>query len=176
MPRKTFQWRSIKTRVTLFTLAIFVISIWSLSLFASQMLREDMERLLGEQQFSTVSIVAAQVNDELDIRFKALEKVASLFTQAMQEEPAALQTMLEQRPTLQILFNGGTFITRLDGTAIADFPLPSERVGINYIDRDYIAAPLNEGRSMIGQPVISKRLKSPVFGMAQSGQVSSSCR
>ena len=34
-------WRSIKTRVTLFTLAIFLISLWSLALYASRVLRAD---------------------------------------------------------------------------------------------------------------------------------------
>jgi hypothetical protein len=49
-----FQWRSLKTRVTIFTLAIFLVSLWSLAFYAGRMLRQDMQRLLGEQQFSTV--------------------------------------------------------------------------------------------------------------------------
>ena len=61
------QWRSLKTRVTLFTLAIFVISICSLALYVSRSLREDMERQLGEQQFSTVSFVAAEINEGFTI-------------------------------------------------------------------------------------------------------------
>ncbi|MFZ4481984.1 MAG: hypothetical protein ACOYNZ_19070 [Rhodoferax sp.] len=41
--------RSLKTRVTLFTLTIFVLSVWAIALFASHMLQDDMQRLLGEQ-------------------------------------------------------------------------------------------------------------------------------
>ena len=67
-----FQWRSLKTRVTLTTLAIFLIGISSLAFYASRMLREDMQRLLGEQQFSAVSLIASEVNDDLDDRLKAL--------------------------------------------------------------------------------------------------------
>jgi len=70
-----FQWRSLKTRVTLFTLAIFLLGIWSLAFYASRMLREDTGRLLGEQQFSTASFMAAEVNGEMDDRLKALEKL-----------------------------------------------------------------------------------------------------
>ena len=33
--------RSIKARVTLFTLLVFVASLWTLSLYASRMLRDD---------------------------------------------------------------------------------------------------------------------------------------
>ena len=36
-------WRSLKTRVTLATLAIFVLSLWALSFYVSRMLRVDMQ-------------------------------------------------------------------------------------------------------------------------------------
>ncbi len=67
--------RSIKARVTFSTLAIFVFSLWALSFFTSHMLQDDMQRMLGEQQFSTVSFIAAQVNDELRDRVAALELI-----------------------------------------------------------------------------------------------------
>jgi hypothetical protein len=38
------------------------------ALYSSRMLREDMQRLLGDQQFSTVSFVAAEINQALDDR------------------------------------------------------------------------------------------------------------
>lgn len=65
MPRSLFQWRSLKTKISLATLAIFLASIWSLSLYASRILREDMQRQLGEQQLATVAMVATQINSEL---------------------------------------------------------------------------------------------------------------
>lgn len=42
--------RSLKTRVTLFSLVIFVLSLWVLAYYASKMLRTDMEQLLGDQR------------------------------------------------------------------------------------------------------------------------------
>ena len=68
---------SLKTRITLSALTVFVISIWMLSLYTSRMLREDMERLLGEQQFSTASFIASQVDDEMRDRLAALEQYAT---------------------------------------------------------------------------------------------------
>ena len=35
-----FHWNSLKTRVTLFTLTIFLVSIWSLAFYSGRMLRE----------------------------------------------------------------------------------------------------------------------------------------
>ena len=133
-----FQWRSLKTRVTLFTLAILVIGIWSLSYYASRMLREDIQALLGEQQFSTVSFVAANVDHELQDRVNTLEFVSRAIAAPLLDDPAALQKFLEQHFALDSHFNGGVIVYRLDGTAIADVPLSIGRLGVNYMDRDYL--------------------------------------
>jgi hypothetical protein len=167
----TFQWRSLKTRVTLFTLAIFVTGIWALAFYASQMLREDMQRLLGEQQFSTASFIAAGINEQLDDRLTALEKVAATISPTLLDNTAALQTALEQRPNFQALFNGGTFATRTDGIVTASIPISAERLGVNVMDRDYIAAALKEGKATIGRPVIGKKLQIPVTKIASVKRV-----
>lgn len=162
---KSFPWKSLKTRVTLFTLAIFVVGIWTLAFYASKMLREDMERLLGEQQFSTVSLVASDVDSELTELLHSLEAAAKVIAPTAQNNPAALQELLAGGLLLQQLFNGGAFATRQDGIVIADFPLSAERTGVNYLDRDFIAAALIEGKSTIGRPVMGKKLKAPVIAM-----------
>jgi len=158
--------RSLKTRVTLFTLSIFVISIWALAFYASRMLREDMERLLGEQQYSIVSVLAANINQELGDRLSALEKVVERLTPAMLGDAATMQRFLEDRPVLQALFNGGVLAYRTDGAVIADSLPAAGRIGVNYLDVDSVAAALKEGRSTIGRPVMGKKLRAPVFGIA----------
>ena len=50
MGKPVFLLNSLKTRLMLGALAIFLISLWSLSFYVSHWLRRDMERLLGEQQ------------------------------------------------------------------------------------------------------------------------------
>jgi diguanylate cyclase (GGDEF)-like protein/PAS domain S-box-containing protein len=165
MKTDTFQWRSLKTRVTLFTLLMFLISIWSIALYASHMLREDMEQQLGEQQFSIVSLMAAQINTELSERQEALNIVAKEIDAALLAHPATLQNMLEQRPILQRLFSGGTLVMRPDGTAIAEVPLSAQRVGLNYLELDTVVTALKAGQTTIGRPIPSKTLDAPVFGI-----------
>lgn len=160
------QWRSLKTRVTLFTLAIFLISIWSLTFYTSRMLRTDMQRLLSDQQFSTVSILATEINQELADRLNVLEKIAGRVSRSMMGNTTALQTFLEEQLILQEPFNGGVFVTGIDGTAIAGIPLSAQRAGINYLDRDYLIGALKAGKTTIGRPVISRALQTPVFAMA----------
>ncbi len=157
--------RSLKTRVTLFTLSIFVISIWALAFYASRVLREDMERLLGEQQYSIVSLLAANINQELGDRLSALEKVVERLTPAMLGDAATMQRFLEDRPVLQTLFNGGIITYGTDGTVIADSLPAAGRIGANYLDIDTVAAALQEGRSTIGRLVMGKKLRAPVFSI-----------
>ena len=156
---------SLKSRLTLATLVILLVSLWALSFYASQMLRRDMELRLGEQQYSTVSFVAAQIDRELASRFDALEKVSQLAGLPIHAGPSAMQTLIEQSPALQAYFNGGVYVAASDGTVIADMPLPVKRVGVNYIDRDYISGPLANGQPVVGRPVIGKRAQAPVFVM-----------
>jgi hemerythrin-like metal-binding protein/PAS domain S-box-containing protein len=156
---------SLKTRITLATLTIFVISIWSLSLYTSRMLRADMQDLLGEQQLSTVSMLAAEANQELGDRMKWLESVAEKITPAMLDNSAVLQEFLAQRLILARLFGGGGIIYRSDGTAIADSLPATGRIGVNYMNVDTVAKALNDGKSNIGTPVMGRKLGVPVFGM-----------
>jgi diguanylate cyclase (GGDEF)-like protein/PAS domain S-box-containing protein len=160
-----FHQRSIKTRVTLFTLVIFVSSIWALAFYSSNMLRSDMQELLSEQQYATASSLASVVNGELEERLKALTSIAATISPAMLQDPTAVQELLENRPILQTHFNGGVAVGGLDGTAIAEFPRHVGRVGINYRHLDFVDAALDQNKPAIGEPAIGPTLKVPVFGM-----------
>jgi PAS domain S-box-containing protein len=157
---------SLKTRITLGVLAIVLIGMWSLALYTNRMLREDMERLLGEQQFATASFIAAEVGHELDVRMAALTSVAKRITPAMLGNPKAMQAFLDERFVVQGLFSSGLLVYRPDGTAIADSTPTAGRIGINYMDVDSVAAALKDGKASIGRPVIGKKLQVPLIGMA----------
>jgi PAS domain S-box-containing protein len=166
MRRFKFEWNSLKTRVTLLTLGIFVISIWSLTFYTGRMLREDMKGLLGEQQFSTASLIAAEIDREVADRVQALEITAREITPTIINNPVALQALLAHQPLLHHLFNDGIASTGLAGTVIADFPPVPGRIGANFMERDYIIGPLKTGKATIGKPVHSKLTQDPSFVMA----------
>ncbi len=166
MASRPTPWQSLRTRATAFTLGVFVLGIWAMSAFVSRGLQADMERLLGEQQFSVVTAMAQQVNQEMTNRTQALQTLANEMDADLLRNPAALQARLEQRPLLQLLFNGGAWVAGLDGTSMAGVPRSDYRPGVNYMDRDYMVAVLKEGQPAIGRPVMGKQLKAPVFAMA----------
>jgi len=158
--------RSLKTRVTLFSLVIFVLSLWVLSYYASNMLRTDMEQLLGDQQRSTVALMAANIDQELKDRLTALERIAGNFDEKELKSPATLQAILERRPILPLLFNAGYYVTDAAGTTTASFPVEAGRIGINFMFRKHVAVALGEGKSAVRVVDIGKALGVPVFSLA----------
>jgi diguanylate cyclase (GGDEF)-like protein len=159
------RWLSLKTRITLFTLLVFLIGIWLLAIYGSRVLRQEMQAQLGEHQFSTVTLLAAQVNAELAERVDALKSVAHAITPARLADAASLQAFLEAGQEQAQLFNAGVYVTRVDGTAIASVPVSAGRVGINYLDQHHLAVTLRQGQSAISRPRIGKALHKPVFAM-----------
>lgn len=166
MSLKTTQIQSLKNRITLLTLGIFLISIWSLAFYANRVLYRDLEVELSQQQFSVVSILAGQINSSLKFRLESLESASASVESSLMSDPRALQQKLNNSGVLQSLFNGGTFVTDINGTAIASLPVSVRRIGVNYMERDHVAAALKEGKSRISKPVIGKLLNTPVVSMA----------
>ena len=157
---------SLKTRITLFTLTVFVASLWALSWFTTGILRRDMQQVLGEQQLAASALLAAEIESDLTDRLRALERIAATITPEMMADPAILQTMLATQPVFQDLFNAGTYATEIDGRVIAEIPLSVQRVGTLQGDRDYIAAALGGAPTTIGRPFLGTRMKRPLIGMA----------
>ena len=161
-----FQCPSLKTRVTLFTLVIFLISLWSLAFYSSRMLHQDMQQLLGERQLSAASFVATAINSELTERINGLETIAKTIDPALMDDAAGLQNKLERHVLLQTLFNAGLNIMDARGIVIADTPRSAGRLGISYLDRDYMQDVLRDGTSVISRPVMGRKQNAPIFVMA----------
>ena len=149
----SLQWqRSLKTRVTLLMLAIFVVSLWTLAAYSSATLRQDMQHQLGQQQRSAASNVATQIDTDLNKRLRVLSAVAARITPAMLGNTAALQTYLDERLIIKEEFNAGAVVLGSDAVVIADSIMPSGRLGRNDGHLPHIAAALREGRASVGTP------------------------
>jgi PAS domain S-box-containing protein len=158
--------RSLKARVILTTLGIFLLSLGLLGAYASRMLRVDLERELGVQQFATVSLLAAQVDDDLRGRMQALQAIAGQISPTILADTPSLQQELDTHVVLNSLFNGGIFVTGTDGTVIADTSTGAKRRGLNFMDWDYLVAALKDGKSSVGTPVPGKSTGNPSFAVA----------
>jgi len=157
---------SLKSKVTLFGVAILVIVVSTLALFAGSLLRADTERLIGEQQLSMTKLIAAQIDERVADRLSALSTVAAAINAEMLTDPKALRTLLERREVLMRLFNRGGFVVDASGFAVASVPLSAGRTGLNFMDKPHTVAVLKLGKPLVGQPPIGKTLEKPMFVMA----------
>lgn len=161
-----FAWRSLKTRVTLGTLAIFFVSIGLIGWYTMRMLRQDMQQLLSQQQFSTVSFVAAGIEQHLQHRLAVLDQAASLIGAVLPVEVGHWQR-LHAEPLLQHgQFNDGIIVYGQDGTVLAEWPHATGRLGVNHADRDFLRGALGQGRPTIGAPFLGPRSGVALFVMA----------
>ncbi|UCV27931.1 PAS domain S-box protein [Ferribacterium limneticum] len=163
---RSFNYQSLKTRITLVTFGIFLLGTWSLSFYVGRVLERDMTQLLSDQQFSLARLLGKEIDQELSTRRTALELAALSSEQAMHQGPAAMQTFIEHHPFLLSMFNGGLVAIGRDGVAIAEVPLSAKRIGTNYLDRKVVVTALEQGHANIGSPVLGKTLKAPAFVMA----------
>lgn len=165
MNKSRFQQHSLKTRIALLMLLIFILSLWSFVYAISFSLREDMRRVLGDQQYAFAASMASEVDDEINTRIAAMQQIAQVIEKRNILGSVDLQRFLEDHMTFQGLFNGGTFITDSSGKTLASVPVDLERVGVNFLDRDYVVNTLKKGEPAIGRPVIGRQLKTPIFGI-----------
>ncbi len=163
---RVFQWRSLKTRITLSTLAIFLAGIWSLSFYASDVLRDDMTAMLGEQQVAAVSAAVAAIDGELDQRLRPLATLAGMLTHLPPSEWGLLQGYLDTRPVLVSLFNGGFIVYGRDGLPMHADGLPVGPVPGLPVAADAIQAALQRGEASVGQTTFYPPLQAPVFPVA----------
>lgn len=145
--------QSVKTRVTLITLLVFVVGIWTLAWYASFLLRRDIQQQISVQQNTTVVLLANQINDQISTRLQALDVVAKGVTSEQQLSPDLLQATLQERQVLQGLFSGGVLVFDEEGVVAASVPLqaedlarridltPDDKTVLNQLTRAIVARP-----------------------------------
>lgn len=157
--------RSLKARLTLLTLSVFLSIAAGLALYVERLLHTSIERVLTAQQEDVTVTLADLIDRQLKERQLALEQVA-LMGGLRSFNPMEMQRLLDDLPVFQNLFSGGTFVTDARGIAVASYPVSLPRLGVSFADRDYVSQVLTTGRPYIGRPVMGRITKAPVVVMS----------
>ena len=165
LPVKSFSWQSIRLRITVLTLVIFLICLWVLVWTTQVHLKADIEDALGEQQRHLVRHHAEDLNRELTDRLNVLSHLASQVGPDDMPHRARLQAVLENNSLAGEFFNGGFFIVDAHGVAVASVPLAAPRLGVNYMDREPVINALQHNKRSISQPLMGRALQVPVVTM-----------
>ena len=158
-------WRSLQTRIAAGMLVVVLGILWTTEYSLSRSLRRDMEAAISAQQFSTVSLIAKEIDRSILERLNIAESLAGSLSADTLASPAATQALIDGRQIPKRIFNWGIIITDHTGTAIASAPADLKRTGSHYGDYEFIAAALNTGKPQLPEPVISPNSGLPVFTM-----------
>ena len=157
--------RSLQVRITLGVLLVSLIVLWSAVLILDRTLRQDMENSILAQQFSTVSLIATEVDRSIRERQQIVEAIADDYQSAVLGDPFSAQAMLDQYPLPPAIFNWGVIILDQQGIAVASVPHDIQRTGINFIDYPGIRDILAGGKSLITDPLFSEHSQQPVIAL-----------
>ncbi|MFZ4622736.1 MAG: diguanylate cyclase domain-containing protein [Rhodoferax sp.] len=158
-------WHSLKARVTLATLAIFLVSLWSLSFYAMQALHTNMQDEFSTRQRTTVSLLAGQLDQRLNEHLQWLQQVGNEIGIGLLQDSGALQAHLDNRPILRKLFNEVVVVLNAEGQAIAELPRNAGRVGIGHLDVPAVSTALQQGHASIGTVYRDAHQAMPMFAM-----------
>ena len=127
-------WQALRTRLVAGALCASVASIWIVTLVIGKYLRADMEAAISAQQYSTVSLIASEIERSVSERSAILGKLARRLGDAGDVDGRAAQALLESQSGLEPMFNWGVIVLDADGLAISSVPDKHNRVGGRYGD------------------------------------------
>ena len=146
------------------TLVMFLTGVWSLTAFVTDTIHSDMERQLGQQQFSTATLITEQVQLEVAERREALNRTAG---KASGVAEADLPNYLQTQSAWQALFNSGYQLLSPSGSAIAStFSAVPQQPALPVLSHLDMARVLASKEAIITAPRYSTDLNAPVLSMA----------
>lgn len=148
-------------------LAMSLLVLWTAVLTLSHSLRNEMEATISAQQFSTVSLIASQIDRALRERQDMVKSIGIAFTPTLKRSSSIVQTALEQYPIPESLFNWGIIITDERGVAIASIPRSLNRIGVDFSDYPNVRDVLSGKGAATTDPLFSKHSKVPVMAMIE---------
>ena len=157
---------SLKSKITGIVLLLFISSLWILTFSVEKKLAQDMTELLEAQQFSTVSYIAADLDEKIRQRIQLLDSNAAIITPELITNPVKAREFLSNRVGLQSLFKAGLIIVSKTGKGIIDYPTVPERTHASFSEIEYFQEVIATGKTAIGKPRIGRFTKLPGVAIA----------
>lgn len=152
---------SLKFKVTLFTLGLFLFSIGVITYQFSAHSRQELEVTLSDQQFSEVSFVAERIDNAVKLRIDSLAVTASTITPQMLEHRDQLESFLSDRTALYKLCTLGIMIISKGGHGLADFPRSGDRGHADFTQRDFYRQVMTTGKPALSKPGHGRFVQDP---------------
>lgn len=157
---------SLKNRIALVAGLLFLLGIGLITLLVSRVLHADMQKMVSNQQLTTASYIARDIDGKIKLRLDSLQRVALNVPPRLFSQPEEMQTWLEDRRAIHTLFPTGLLIIPADGgPPLADTPRLKSRPK-SFADRDWFIGAKATGRPFISKPLIARATGEPALVIA----------
>ena len=162
---RIFNWHSLRTRITVGMLVTGISVLWITALSLSHTLRQDMEATISAQQFSTISLIARELDRSIKERLSVVESISGRLSEDILRHPDAVQSYLEQRDIPESTFNWGIIVIDANGVALASTPQRLNRRGVDFSKYPMVQEVLHDGQIHITDPLVSEHSHQPIVAM-----------
>ena len=157
---------SLKSKIIGAVLLLFVAAVWLLAFIVMERFERDLVVLLGNQQLSSATYIASDIEGKVVQRTKLLASIASIITPELIAHPDKLREFLKTRFGLHDLFKAGLAVVATDGRGIADSPAAPGRARGAYAEMEYFKAVMATGKPAISKPRVGRFTKMPGVAFA----------
>lgn len=158
--------KSLKTKITLAVSLLFLSSIWFATYLTIERMQDEFTNVLSNQQLSTVTYAAEELEQHVQARFNELESTAREIARESLDDPANLRPILANRTTLRSLFEVGVNIIDPDGNSLAMLLEAPPQIKYPVKDIEYFQDVMSTGRPAIGKARIGNISKTPGVAFA----------
>ncbi|MBT9521989.1 MAG: response regulator [Dechloromonas sp.] len=160
-----FDLRSLQTRITIGVLLLGLFVLWSAVFALGHTMRRDMETTISRQQFSTVSLIAGELDRSIRERQQIISHIADGYRISLLSDSPEAQASLERHPLPASIFNWGILVIDRQGIAVASIPRQRKRTGVNFLDYPGIRHVLSGAGATITDPLFSEHSQQPIFAI-----------
>lgn len=141
--------------MTMTVCAFLVIFQTVLAILTYFYFRHEIKRIISNQQFTMVSLIAGNIDQKLASSLSVIIEVSRHVSGTTVQDPEAAQHFLDSRPGTLSIFDNGLFLFDPDGRIIAESPYRPNRRGRDISFREFFKRTIATGKPLISAPYIS---------------------
>ncbi|MFA6314730.1 MAG: diguanylate cyclase, partial [Sterolibacterium sp.] len=156
----------LKATIALFTLALFVSTIWVLAHYLEEEASVKIQKAIAAEQYQTVEHVASSLDEAVRLRVNALADAALLIDPEWMSRPDRLHAFLAMHLPLHRFFDAGLVVVSREGIALADLPNLEGREQASHTETDYFREVMATGKPVVGKPILDPVTHKPNLNIA----------
>lgn len=157
---------TMKFRIVASTVLTAVVAAMASTQLALSSTRTDLEHLLLERERGDGERMAAILAGKLETLELTLRSLARTITPEQMQDPAAMASMLLDKPAIGVLFNS-FFAVRADGSTIARIEKGVSVAGLpNVADRAYFRQAMTGDQPVVSDPLLEHIASTPIVIVA----------